>query len=143
MWSTGFAKLDTPLMFLCDGAGPHALDRCMIAQELINRGAHLEACDQHGDTPFLLAAAAGFRDMMEVLVKAGARIHVLNAAGVGARGRSAPSSGSTSAYLAKLGVVATRRSEPSSAPRGKSNGLSQKVRQARQQHCEKLTQSAT
>jgi ankyrin repeat protein len=100
-------------------------------QELINRGANIEACVLHGNTPFLIAASAGFIPMLKVLVAAGARIHAKNYAGVGARGRCVQSSSTTNAYLESLGVRSSWRNYPPDAVRGKSNGASQRARMAR------------
>ena len=86
-WSIGHAKFFTTLLFVCDGAGKYAQQRCRIAQELIHRDADIDACDQHGNTPYLLAAAVGFVDMVELLVAAHANIYAKNDAGASARGR--------------------------------------------------------
>ena len=130
-WSLGYAKYRTPLLFVCDGASRYWEERCSIAQELINRGAKIEWCDQHGNTPFLIAASAGFIPMFEVLVAAGARTHAKNYACVGARGRCVQSSSSTHAYSKSLWVYSPWRNDPPDVVRGKSNGASQQTRMAR------------
>ena len=77
-WSTGYATYYTPLMYVCDAAGRYAKERCDIAQVLIDRKADVEAVDRLGNTPFLLASAAGFIPMLKLLHVAGANIHALN-----------------------------------------------------------------
>ena len=58
-YNVGFAKYYTPLLYVCDGAD-RGLYRCGIAAKLIECLADVEARDQRGNTPFLLAAGAGF-----------------------------------------------------------------------------------
>ena len=135
MPSYHFAKWITPLLFLCDVAGPMANYRCRIAKVLINRGANTEAKDQHGNTAFLLAAAAGFVSMLELLYYENADIHATNDAGAGALARCAACSSTTVNYLRSIGVLSTRRNGPPTAVRGRSNGASQKVRQVRKEAC--------
>ena len=115
-------------MLLCDGCGKYSHQRCTIARVLINRGADLETCDKHGNTPFLIAASAGFVEMMELLFSSGANIHAQNTCGVGARGRCAMSSSTANEYAASIGVMPSWKSQASTAVRSKSNGASQQMR---------------
>ena len=126
--STGYALYFTPLVLLCDGAGQYSHQRCNIAKVLIERRADLETCDQHGNTPFLIAASAGFVDMMKLLFPSGANIHAQNTCGVGARGRCAMSSSTANEYAASINVMPSWKSQASTAVRSKSNGASQKMR---------------
>ena len=127
-WSSGYAQFFTPLLFICDGAGRNAERRCLIAKILIERAADIEQYDQHGNTPFLLAASSGNVDMLKYLFAAGADIHAKNYAGCGARGRCLQSPGTAQKYLRLIGVGSSRRQHPPTAPRGKSNGASQRSR---------------
>ena len=127
----GYATYYTPLMFVCDGAGQYAIERCDIAQVLIDRKADLEAVDRLGNTPFLLASAAGFLPMVRILHAAGANVHAVNNDGAGARSRCKQSSGSTAEFLKQLNVGSACRKNPSEVPRGCRKGPSQTVRYLR------------
>ena len=126
--SLGYAFYFTPLMLLCDGGGKHSHQRCTIAKVLINRGADLETCDKHGNTPFLIAASAGFVAMMELLYTEGANIHAHNILGAGARGLTAMCSSTANAYATSIGVLPSWKSHAPRAVRCKSNAASQQVR---------------
>lgn len=130
-WSTGYATYYTPLLYVCDAAGRYATQRCDIARVLIDRKAEMEVVDRLGNTPFLLAAAAGFLPMVMLLHAAGANIHAVNNDGAGARSRCKQSSGSTAAFLIKINVGSACRKYPSAVPRGNRKGPSQNVRQLR------------
>ena len=67
-YNIGWAKYHTPLPYVCDGADKD-LRRCGIAEMLIECLADVEARDQRGNTPFLLAAGAGFTTMLRVLLE--------------------------------------------------------------------------
>jgi len=127
-WSTGYALYYTPLMFVCDASGKYASERCRIANMLIDRRADIEAVDQLGNTPFLLASSAGFILMLELLYAVGACIHAVNYAGAGARSRCKQSSGTTAAYLEALNAGSAERKYPPDAVRGTRQGQSQNVR---------------
>ena len=118
-------------MYVCDAAGRYATQRCDIAQVLIDRKAEMEVVDRLGNTPFLLAAAAGFLPMVMLLHAAGANIHAVNNDGAGARSRCKQSSGSTAEFLKQLNVGSACRKHPSEVPRGCRKGPSQTVRYLR------------
>ena len=130
-WSTGYATYYTPLMYVCDVAGRYATERCRIAQVLIDRLADVEVVDRLGNTPFLLASAAGFIPMLKLLHAAGANVHAVNNDGAGARSRCKQSSGSTAAFLKQLNVGSACRKYPSEVPLGNRKGPSQTVRYLR------------
>ena len=93
--STGYGRGLTPLLHVVNGAGVHSDALCRIAEVLINRHANIEACGQQGNTPFLLASAAGFTDMLKLLRARNANIRHVNTRGGGARALAAMSSGTT------------------------------------------------
>ena len=130
-WSTGYASYYTPLMFVCDAAGKYASERCRIAKMLIDRLADMGVVDRLSNTPFLLAASAGFIPMLELLHGAGANIHAVNYADAGSISRCKQSSGSTVAYLDGLKVGSADRKYPPDVLRGARQGPSQTVRNHR------------
>ena len=129
--SLGYAFYFTPLMLLCDGGGKHSHQRCTIAKVLIDRGADLETRDKKGNTPFLIAASAGFVAMMELLYTEGANIHAQNTIGAGARGLTAMCSSTATAYLTSIGVKPSWKSPAPRPVRGKISGASQQLRKQR------------
>ena len=118
-------------MLLCDGGGKHSDQRCTIAKVLIDRGADLETRDKKGNTPFLIAASAGFVAMMELLYTEGANIHAQNTIGAGARGLTAMCSSTATAYLTSIGVKPSWKSPAPRPVGGKISGASQQLRKQR------------
>ncbi len=53
----------------------------LIAAELLDAGANVDASDEHGQTPLILAAMHGLSDMVIRLVKAGANVNAKDAVG--------------------------------------------------------------
>ena len=49
--------------------------------ELLIRGAHIDAKDEHGNTPLHLAALMGYPDSTEELLEWGADVNIVNANG--------------------------------------------------------------
>ena len=128
--STGYGRGLTPLLHVVNGAGVHSDARCRIAEVLINRRADIEACDQQGNTPFLLASAAGFTDMIELLRARNANIRHEKTRGGGARALAAMSSGTTQLALKAMGVPPSI-CPPSDVPRSRKQGFSQSIRRTR------------
>ena len=101
-------KFYTTLLYLCDGADKGNW-RCYIAEKLLERRADVEARDQRGNTPFLLASACGFTSMLKILLERGnANKLAVNIAGDGAIARALQSSGTTKNDLRLCGVYRRR-----------------------------------
>ena len=73
----------TALLFACSGSDVSYMSHRIVAALLTAR-ADIEARDSNGNTPFLLAAASGITDVVELLINRRADLHVTNHAGKGA-----------------------------------------------------------
>ena len=112
--STGYARGFTPLLHIVNGAGVHSDARC--------------------NTPFLLASAAGFTDVIDLLAARNANITHEKTRGGSARALAAMGSGTTQVALKAMGVPRSI-CPPSDVPRSRKSGFSQSIRRTRANLC--------
>ena len=117
-----------------------------VARKLIEKSADMEVRDQRGNTPLLLAASAGFIDMLALLLAEGADRLAVNYYGDGAIARCVQSSGTSATYLRWMGASRACAHGPKlPVPRGPM-GFSQRSRLNRHsatQYCEWLDRQAS
>ena len=106
----------TALLFACSGSDVSYAIRRIVAA-LLTAGADIEARDSKGNTSFLLAAASGITDVVELLIENRADLHVRNHAGKGALQLAKDCSSDVRGLLEHHGCSDTHANAPSGYPR--------------------------
>ena len=101
----------TCLHFACDGSD-RSFKRVELAGLLLDRRANLEAREQKGNTPLLLASGAGIADVVELLLRRRADVTAVNHRGVGALQKALNHSTDVRAILERAGAPRTEVGGP-------------------------------
>ena len=101
----------TALLFACSGSDALFRSQSTVFALLTAR-ADIEARDQNGNTPFLLAAACGITDVVKLLIENRADLHVTNDAGKGALQLARHCSSDVRGLLEHHGCVNTHANAP-------------------------------
>ena len=100
------------LHYACDGSDV-SRSRDRIVAALLTARADIEARNQKGNTPFLFAAASGITDVVELLIKRRADLHVTNYVGKGALQLARQCSSDVKGLLVHHGCYDTHANAPS------------------------------
>ena len=98
----GRPPMYTPLHFACDGSDK-AFMRRHIVEALLDANADMEAQEQNGNTPLLLAAASGCLEIVKYLRQRKCNTRATNKKGVGAWQKASGASTAVQQFMEEVG----------------------------------------